>query len=91
MLSKGHTFISLFGKDNPQTKELRFIEQIVGPVQSVFSGHIPGQEFNLYIEHLNFKISNSTLKGCLSEIKNIIENWVNLPVGKSFTLEWNLK
>lgn len=35
MLSQGHSFKEQIGKDNPQTNELRFIEQIVGPVQSV--------------------------------------------------------
>jgi hypothetical protein len=36
MLSLGHSFKELFGKDNPQTTELRFIAQIVGPIQSIY-------------------------------------------------------
>ena len=90
MLSKGHSFNELFGKDNPQTTELRFIEQIVGPVHSAYWGHIPKQDFDQFIKHLNFKMPDSVLNSCLAGIKTIMENWEQLRLGKSLTLEWNL-
>lgn len=90
MLSQGHTFNELFGKDNPQTRKLRFIEQIVGPVQSVYSGHIPKQDFNQFIQHLDFKIQSDVLEDCLTEIELIITKWEQLIVGHKLNLEWNL-
>jgi hypothetical protein len=90
MLSLGHSFKELFGKDNPQTTELRFIEQIVGPIQSVYWGHINKQNFEEHIRHLDFTMTENILTSCLTEINLIIENWRQLPVGKELTLEWNL-
>lgn len=90
MLSKGHTFDKLFGKDNPQTVELRFIEQIVGPIQSLYSGHIAKQLFARNIEHLNVEVSENVLNRCLFEIETIMDNWKNLSVGQELILEWHL-
>ena len=88
MLSQGHSFNELFGKDNPKTAELRFIEQIVGPVQSVHCGYIPEQNFEEHIRHLDFKIAANILSDCLTEIDSLIENWRQLPIGQQLTLEW---
>lgn len=90
LLSLGHSFKELFGKDNPQTTELRFIEQIVGPVQSVYWGHIPKQNFEEHISHLDFTVTENILTSCLTEINSIIENWQQLPVGQQLTLEWKI-
>jgi hypothetical protein len=90
MLSQGHSFKELFGKDNPQTTDLRFIEQIVGPVQSVYWGHIPQQNFNDYTRHLDFTLTETVLTSCLTEINSLLENWQQLPLGQQLTLEWNL-
>ncbi len=90
MLAEGHSFNELFGKDNPQTMELRFIEQIVGPVQSVYWGHIPKQDFNQYIAHLDFIITEDVLNFCLAEITTIVEAWELLPVGNQLMLDWKL-
>lgn len=90
MLSSGYSFESLFGKDNPQTTELKFIEQIVGPVQSAHSGHIPSQDFDQFMKHLNFKMPEGVLDTCLSEIKDIMQSWEQLPVGQHITLDWKL-
>lgn len=89
MLSQGYSFNELFGKDNPQTEELRFIEQIVGPIQSVFSGHIPKADFDQYIGHLDFVIKESILDKCLADIRTIIEKWEQLAIGQQITLEFN--
>ena len=88
MLSQGHSFNELFGKDNPQTGELRFIEQIVGPVQSLYSGNIPKEDFNQYIQHLDFKLQSDVLEDCLTEIELIITKWEQLIVGHKINLEW---
>lgn len=90
MLALGHTFKDLFGKDNPQTTELRFIEQIIGPIQSIHSGHIPKQDLGLYLEHLDFTIPEPVLDGILTEIGAIIAQWYKLEVGQRFTLEWTI-
>ncbi len=90
MLSQGHAFKELFGKDNPQTTELRFIEKIVGPVQSAHWGHIPEKNFEEFIKHLDFTMPENILDSCLTEINTIIESWKQLQVGKQLTLEWKL-
>ncbi len=89
MLSQGYTFGKLFGKDN-LLRELRFIERIVGPVQSVFLGYIPEQEFGQYIMHLNFTITDDVLKNCLTELEEITKKWEQLKIGEQLTLEFNL-
>lgn len=88
MLSQGYTFNFLFGKDNPHTKELRFIEQIVGPVQSVYSGHIRKPDFEQYISHLDFVVTEGVLDKCLADIKTIIEKWQQLAIGQEITLDF---
>ena len=90
MLAQGHTFHALFGKDNPQTTELRFIEQIVGPVQSVHSGHIPKQDLGLYLNHLDFTLPGPILDSILTEVKTIMAHWKNLDTGQQLTLEWTI-
>jgi hypothetical protein len=90
MLAQGHSFKELVGKENPQTTELRFIEQIVGPVQSAHWGHIPRQNFEEHIRHLDFTMTADILTSCLEEIDSIIENWRQLAVGKQLILEWKI-
>ena len=88
MLAQGYTFSELFGKNNPMTSGLRFIEQIVGLVQSVYSGHIPIKDYNQYISHLNFTIYENDLISCLSEVNTILNAWEVLPIGEQLTLEF---
>lgn len=90
MLSLGYSLQELFGKENQLTPELRFIEQIVGPIQSVYAEHIPKQQFSEFIAHLNFSISDNVLDDCLEEITAIQNQWKNLETGKSITLKWTL-
>jgi hypothetical protein len=89
MLSQGYSFGELLGKNNPLTTELRFIEQVVGPVQATFMGHIPQQDFNLFVKHIDVTLTESILTTCLTEIKNILNTWEQLLVGQYITLEWN--
>lgn len=88
MLSSGHSFNELLGKDNPQTTELRLIEKIVGPVQSVHLGYIAKQDFHEHIGHLHFTMSDNILSTCLTEIKTIIDHWEELTTEQLLTLEW---
>jgi hypothetical protein len=90
MLSLGHSLNELFGKDNPQTTELRFIEQIVGPVQFVHWGYIPKHDFAEHIQHLDFTMTENLLTSCLTEINLIIQNWRQLQMGQQIALEWKL-
>jgi hypothetical protein len=90
MLSKGHSFVELTGKTNPLTPELRFIEQIVGPVQSVFWGYFPPENLNQMIQHLDFEMTNELLKACLEEITDTMSVWENLAHGQSLKLNWQI-
>ena len=89
MLSNGYAFNELFGKENPLTAELRFIEKVVGPVQSVFLGYIPTQHFPMYLSHLNFDFKEGLLETCIAEIKSILEEWEQLKFGQMLSLEWH--
>jgi len=90
MLSQGHTFKDLLGKNNPQTTELRLIEQIVGPVQSVFLKNIPKEDFEIYTKHIGLQITENQLNTCLAEIESIFKSWEQLAVGQRIMLDWNL-
>lgn len=89
MLAQGYSFNQLFGKDNMLTTELRFIEQIVGPVQSVYLGNIQKQNLNEFVQHIGFTMTEAVLEGCLAEITSIIKSWEELPVGGRITLVWD--
>jgi len=90
MLAKGAAISELNGKTNPQTAALRFIEQIVGPVQSVYSGHIPEQLFEKFVAHLDFIIPANFLRDCLSDLNSIMTTWDALPMGGQLGLDWTL-
>lgn len=87
-LSNGYLFNALFNKQDPQLAQLRAIETIVGPVQSVFSGHLPKNKFPDFIAHLDFKMTDAQLEQCLTEIENFNAEWRNLLPGQHLTLEW---
>jgi hypothetical protein len=90
MLSHGYCFKEFFRKNNPLAKELRFIEQIVEPVQNTFLGYIPKEKFMLFVNHLDYEISESFLGSCISDVKDIIEKWELLSAGECLMLEWEL-
>lgn len=89
-LAGGAAFKELFGKENPQTEGLRFIEKIVGPVQSVYWGHIPPKDFEACISHLQFPVPKDFAAVCRAEIASLMQTWEALPVGGQLTLDWNL-
>lgn len=88
MLSSGHHFNELVGKTNPLTPELRFIEQIVGPIQSIYLGYFPKEDFNQNINHLEFRLSEDVLSHCLNEIETTVKHWEQLSLNQNLTLEW---
>lgn len=90
MLAKGAAISELNGKTNPQTAALRFIEQIVGPVQSVYSGHISEHLFEQFVAHLDFIVPANFLRDCLSDLNSIMTAWEALPLGRQLTLDWTL-
>lgn len=90
LLSSGHSFNELFGKENPLTRELRFIEQIVGPVQSIYYGHMRKEDFEQFVKHLNFKVPKTVLQASLNEVRIIMNNWEKLSWGETMRLEWKL-
>lgn len=89
MLAKGYSFGELLGKDNPNTAELRFIEQIVGPVQSAFMGNISKENFALFISHIDFNLDEQVLNDSLAEMDRITKEWQQIPVGENLILEFN--
>ncbi|WP_057938091.1 hypothetical protein [Algoriphagus resistens] len=89
MLSQGYSFNDLFGKENPETTGLRAVEQLVGPIQSVYLNYISRQDFENNSEHLAYKIPSHLLTKCLTEIKKLMEEWEQLAIGQSLDMEWN--
>lgn len=87
MLAQGYSFKALFGKDNPQTEDLRFIEKIVGPVQSVYQGFIQREDLPGFIAHIDFAVPETILSSCIAEIEEIMRRWEQLPVGGQLQLE----
>lgn len=88
MLSEGYSFNELLGKENKLTEELRFVETVVGPVQSIYLGYFKKDDSDTLTDHINFDISENVLDDCLTEIEAILEKWEDLPVGSNLNLEW---
>ena len=88
MLAKGYKFEQLFGKENSLTEELRAVEQIVGPIQSVYMGHFKKEQINMLTNYLDVKISDDILDECLDEIKTLVDQWEQLPIGDRIELEF---
>jgi hypothetical protein len=88
MLSAGHGFSELKGQDNPLTPELRFIEQIVGPVQAVFLGHFSAQLFTQMVQHIDFALPDDFVNTCLEDIGQIVGEWEKLSYGQKISLEF---
>lgn len=91
MLAQGHSFSELVGKENTLTEELRFVERIVGPIQSVYLEYLPKQNFEESVKHLNFSISETDLMKILDRIKLILSDWQKLPINDQLTLEWTMR
>ena len=88
MLAGGYRFDELFGKENKLTEELRFIEQIVGPVQSVYMGHFKKEQLPMLLSHLDIDMRDEMITACLSEIKLIEEDWARVEDGEILELEF---
>jgi len=88
MLNQGYRFKDLFGKENELTDELRFVEKIVGPIQSIFMGYFKKQDFAMLIKHVDIVVPEDALDDCLLEIQRIQEDWRNLAIGETMLLAW---
>jgi hypothetical protein len=90
MLAQGYSFSELSGKENELNLQLRDVEKIVGPVQSVYMGFIKKEEFEMYTSHLDLKTDMQWLENCLNQIKQIEAKWRQLAVGELLVLMWPL-
>lgn len=88
MVSKGFSFGELSGKHNPITEQLRFVEQVVGPIQSTYLGNISKEQFDFFITHLPVKISTAQLDEILSGINHLLAQWQQLMPGSTMKLHW---
>lgn len=88
MLAAGYTFQSLFGKENPQTAELRFIEQIVGPVSMVYLGQIQPADYITYTAHLDFSWPDNFIQQAVKQVQDSMNAWEKLKYQEQLVLEW---
>ena len=79
MLNKGYGFEELSGKENQLTVALRYIECIVGPVQSVAQGFMPADFFPTAISYLAPAFdATALLQESLRCIKQVQQSWDKL-------------
>ncbi|HMR84948.1 MAG TPA: hypothetical protein PKE30_17505, partial [Niabella sp.] len=90
MIAAGYRLSDLLGKNNPQTDALRFIENIVGPVQSLLWGHLSVDDFEQYTQHINFRMPSNILTACVAEARQLFNYWNQLVMGQQLVLEWTL-
>ena len=88
MLAAGHALADLSGKANPLTNELRFIEKIVGPVQSAYMGHFPPNFVPTAIAHLDYSLPDRFAELALERLRALEREWTALPFGGQLKLEW---
>jgi len=89
MLAAGYTFQGLFGKENPQTTELRFIEQIVGPVSMVYLGQIQPVDYRTYTAHIDFSWPDNFIEQAVKQVQDIMNAWGKLKYREQLVAEWN--
>jgi hypothetical protein len=90
MLAAGHSLAELGGKANPLTEQLRFIEKIVGPVQSAYMGHFEASFIPMAIAHLDFPLPDRFAERALEGITELERCWNELLFGKTLELEWSI-
>ena len=89
MLAAGHAFDQLNGKQNSLTNELRFIEKIVGPVQSIVSGHLAAGDFAMSTSYLESDAArNLDVEQVVEMIQDLLRKWNRLPFGQSLILQF---
>ncbi|MFA6150214.1 MAG: hypothetical protein WC716_02760 [Chitinophagaceae bacterium] len=90
LVGQGYNLDQISGKENELTLSLRFTEQIVGPVQSIFNGHMPAGLFQETMEQIGFSCDHfHFLDEVLFRIEHIINEWKFLPIGECLELEFN--
>lgn len=88
MLAVGHALSELNGKTNPLTEKLRFIEKIVGPVQSAYMGHFPAAFVATATSHLSFPLPDGFAEAAIMRIGSLEHDWKALPFGGILELDW---
>jgi hypothetical protein len=90
MLAAGHALSTLGGKTNPLTEELRFVEKIVGPVQSAYMGRFPADFVATVTAHLGYPLPDGFAEQALKQIAVLDERWGSLLFGQPLELDWRL-
>ena len=88
MLSEGYAFHQLFGKENPLTADLRVIETIVGPVQSLAQGFIDIKDLPVYLSHTEIDTEAIRADEMADRILRILKDWEELEPGQELILQF---
>ena len=91
MIDQGYKMEQLSGKNNELTDELRRVEQIVGPTQSVFSGYMSVEMFRENMQLINFTSANPHfIENVIEKIEVIMNQWKYLAIGQTLELEFTI-
>ncbi len=88
MLAQGYRFDQLFGKENELTEELRQIEKIVGPIQSVYAGYYDKESLPMMISHLEIELDHIKVEQSLQLMDDLLGQWRQLEINDSLRLVW---
>lgn len=86
MLSRGYTIAEISGKTNELSESLRRIEYIVGGTQSVYSGHMNADQFEVFLNHSDWRTEPDYLKLAIDQISTTMNQWTYLPHGERLEL-----
>jgi hypothetical protein len=91
MIALGYKMSELTGKENGLTENSRFIEKIVGPVQSIVSGHLPVEKFRDFTAYLNSELANTLpVEEVVNQINTLLKQWQGLAYGESMVLNFEV-
>lgn len=90
LLSQGYAFKELFGRENELTEELKFVEKVVGPIQSVYMGYFKKEDLSMLIHHIDIEVNIDKVDACLLELGDLTNKWKNMTLGDTLQLDWDL-
>jgi len=91
MIALGYKMSELTGKQNVLTEESRFIEKIVGPVQSIVSGHLPLQKFTEHTAYLDSALADALpVEEVVGQVNTLLKQWQGLAYSKSMVLNFEI-
>jgi hypothetical protein len=91
MIALGYKMSELTGKQNVLTEESRFIEKIVGPVQSIVSGYLPVEKFRDHTAYLNSGLADALpVEQVVNQINFLSKQWQGLAYGESLMLNFEI-